>query len=485
MKEWTTEERYRVLQDKSDIEELYHQIKESDYRQAYHVQPITGLSSDPNGFIYHQGTWHLFYQWCPWGAVHGLKYWYHTTSTDLVHWENQGVGLHPDTLYDNKGVHSGSGFSTDDALFLFYTGNHRDDNWVRHPYTCAAQVHQDGQITKLPSPLFGPHPNYTEHQRDPKVVYDEKSQTYYILLGAQSQELKGKILVYASKKLLEGWRFVGELKLSSYEDLGGMWECPSISRIGDRDVLVFSPQYTKLPNRGNTTNHNIYLIGQMDYENLTFRPEGTYRHLDYGFDFYAAQFAANIKSKDKAILTAWIGLPDNHYPTEVEDWEGSLTLPRELRIEEGRLLQLPVPQLKELRQEKLEPTGFLPRACELVVRNRAEDFDLVLFTGQDGSGGFKITYDATSKHCTVDRRSMAKRFNQEVGEVLNIPIEDELETLTIYLDRSSVEIFVNQGEATFTSHIYPTEEESFYQVRGELELELWSLKSSVTDEFRI
>lgn len=53
------------------------------------------------------------------GAVHGLKYWYHTSSKDLVHWQNEGVGIHPDTIYDNKGVHSGSGFSTDEKLYLF------------------------------------------------------------------------------------------------------------------------------------------------------------------------------------------------------------------------------------------------------------------------------------------------------------------------------------------------------------------------------
>ena len=148
MKVWTTQERYRVLQDASEIKDLYDKIQASDYRQTYHIQPITGLSSDPNGFIYHKGTWHLYYQWCPWGAVHGLKYWYHTTSKDLIHWQNEGVGIHPDTIYDNKGVHSGSGFSRDEKLYLFYTGNHRDENWVRTPYTCLAQLTEDGQLIK-------------------------------------------------------------------------------------------------------------------------------------------------------------------------------------------------------------------------------------------------------------------------------------------------------------------------------------------------
>jgi beta-fructofuranosidase len=103
MKEWTREERYRVLKSKDEIAPLYEINKVSNYRQKFHVQPITGLSNDPNGFIYHQGKWHLFYQWCPWGAVHGLKYWYHVVSKDLIHWENEGVALAPDTVFDNKG----------------------------------------------------------------------------------------------------------------------------------------------------------------------------------------------------------------------------------------------------------------------------------------------------------------------------------------------------------------------------------------------
>ena len=156
MREWTREERYRVLKSPNEIRSLYDRIRGSVYRQTYHVQPITGLSSDPNGFALHRGVWHLCYQWCPWGAVHGLKYWYHVTSPDLLHWKNEGVGLAPDRDYDNKGAHSGSAISVGDKLYFFYTGNHRDENWVRTPWTCAAYLDEDGKLRKLPEPLFGP-----------------------------------------------------------------------------------------------------------------------------------------------------------------------------------------------------------------------------------------------------------------------------------------------------------------------------------------
>ena len=111
MKEWTREERYKKLSDYSDdyMEELAKRVAQSPFRQNYHIQPNTGLLNDPNGFTYFDGKWHLFYQWFPMGAVHGLKHWYHLTSTDLVQWKEEGVALLPDTEYDSHGVYSGSG----------------------------------------------------------------------------------------------------------------------------------------------------------------------------------------------------------------------------------------------------------------------------------------------------------------------------------------------------------------------------------------
>lgn len=484
MKEWTREERYRVLKGPEDIRDLYERIQGSAYRQRYHVQPITGLSSDPNGFALHKGTWHLCYQWCPWGAVHGLKYWYHVTSGDLIHWQNAGIGLAPDCFYDNRGAHSGSAISQGDELVFFYTGNHRDEDWTRTPYTCAAVLGEDGRPRKLEKPLFGPRDDYSEHQRDPKVVWNEAKGKYYIFIGAQTLDKRGCVLIYESEQLLSGWRFAGELKVPGYEHFGGMWECPYIVNISGRDVLIFSPQYTKLPGRGESTNHNVYLIGAMDYDTLTFTPDGPYRHLDYGFDFYAAQGTASIGETDRAILIAWIGLPDNHYPTEEEDWEGSLSLPRELRVSGGRLVQTPLPGLESLREAEFPPEDRLPAVCELMLTASGDaDLDFNLFTRPDGSGGLRLHYDSAAKRCTVDRSGMDKRFNQSVGEVLDMPLDAPLTKLRVFIDRCSAELFVNDGEATFTTHVYPTEREFNYVLNGVADLKLWRLRPSVTDEF--
>ena len=483
MKEWTREERYRVLQSPDEIRELYDRTRLSVYRQHYHVQPITGLSSDPNGFALHKGVWHLCYQWCPWGAVHGLKYWYHTVSRDLIHWENAGIGLKPDCFWDNRGTHSGSAISRGDDLYFFYTGNHRDEDWTRTPYTCAAVLGADNTLRKLPEPLFGPRDSHSEHQRDPKVVWNPEKQKYYIFIGAQTKDLRGCVLVYESAELLSGWHFAGQLKVPGYESFGGMWECPYIVNISGRDVLIFSQQYTKLPGRGESTNHNVYLIGRMDYDTLTFTPDGDYRHLDYGFDFYAAQGAANVGDPDKAILIAWIGLPDNHYPTEEEDWEGSLSLPRELHIRDGKLLQTPIPAVESLREEELAPDSLLPAACELEILPAEGAFELKLFTREDGSGGLVFRYDPARGIVTADRTGLDRRFNRQVGEVLSFPLDSPLRKLRVFIDSNSAELFLNDGEATFTTHVYPTEREHHFTAVPGTRTRLWRLGTSVTDAF--
>ena len=485
MREWTREERYRVLKGPDEIVDLHKSYQSSVYRQKFHVQPVTGLSSDPNGFGYHNGLWHLYYQWCPWGAVHGLKYWYHVTSEDLVHWKNAGVGLKPDTFFDNRGTHSGSAFSYGDDLYLFYTGNHRDDDWVRTPYTCAAKLGEDGRPVKLPKPLFGPREDYSEHQRDPKIVWVEDKKKYFIFIGAQNLDLKGRALIYESEDLLSGWSFAGELKVPGFEDFGGMWECPCIVRISGKDVLIFSPQYTTLPGRGNSTNHNIYLIGSMDYDTLTFTPDGDYQFLDFGFDFYAAQFAANVTDPDKAILIGWIGLPDNHYPTEEEDWEGSMSVCRELTLKNGHLIQKPVAAFDSLKEWEIISHNKLPDFCEMDIKMTEGDCDIDLFTKEDGSGGFRLHYDEVNRKVTVDKTGMNKRYNEQVGEVLDVPLYSDLTSIRILIDRCSVEIFFNDGEASFTSHVYPEADEHFYTISNDALVRIWTLKPSVVDDFVI
>ena len=488
MRTWTREERYRRLKDPQELWELHEKTSKSDYRQTFHIQSITGLLNDPNGFVWHDNKWHLFYQWCPWGAVHGMKYWYHVVSKDLVTWKNLGVSLMPDREYDNMGAYSGSAMPIGDSLYLYYTGNHRDADWTRHAYTCLAKLRDDGWLEKYPLPLFGSNLNYTEHQRDPKIVCREDTHKNYIILGAQTKDKRGCALVYQSEDLLHGWDFAGELKVPGFEDFGDMWECPSIEHIGGKDILMMCPQHLKIDGRGDSMNHNGYIIGNMDWESLTFTPEGHFHVLDFGFDSYAAECANNIQDEENAVLIAWMGLPDSSYPTDEEDWSGCLTLPRELTIRGRRLIQRPLPELKKLRNEEiglndrdLTAPDKMPRVCEMELYCRPGDVDVTLFAKKDGFGGVTIVYDDRTREITVSRAGMDRRFNQDQGESRTRKLEHGLSHLRIFVDRSSVEIFVNDGDAVFTSRVFPTEEEGYFRILGDVFARLWTLKPAVED----
>ena len=487
MREWSKAERYRELKDPEELRPLHRRIAASDYRLAYHVQPVTGLLNDPNGFLrYHDDAWHLFYQWCPWGAVHGLKYWYHITSEDLVTWRNAGVCLRPDTEYDNKGAYSGSALVAKDGIYLFYTGNHRDADWKRTPYTCLVELMDDGTARKYDRPLFGPSPNYTDHQRDPKIEYDAARGKYFMFIGAQNLARQGRIIVYESERLDSDWRFAGELKVPGFENFGAMWECPSIEHISGKDVLIFCPQHLKLPGRGDSIHHNGYILGSMDYDTLTFTPEGGFHVLDFGFDSYAAACTTNIDDPDHAVIIAWMGLPDASYPTDEEDWSGALTLPRELTVRNRRLIQQPLSALKQLREEEVHLSQkALPRVAELELISRGGDMNLRLFTREDGTGGVSILYDDDKRELTVDRSSMERRFNVEQGEARTRPLPKGLHHLRIFIDRSSLEIFVNDGDAVFTTRVFPTAREQGFEFDGDAAIHLWRLRRAVEDDFVI
>ncbi|MBQ2641775.1 MAG: GH32 C-terminal domain-containing protein [Lachnospiraceae bacterium] len=274
-----------------------------------------------------------------------------------------------------------------------------------------------------------------------------------------------------------------------------MWECPSIEHLGGTDVLLLCPQHLTLPGRGQSQNHNGYILGSMDWDTLTFQPDGAFHVLDFGFDSYAAACANNLQDADKAILIAWMGVPDVTYPTDDEDWAGCLTLPRELTVRGRRLVQQPLPELKKLRDEKIDLKNEesrnkagcweLPAAAEVELDCRKGDVRLDMFTDCDGQGGLAIIYDEEKKEITVDRSGMHIRFNESEGESRTRPLENGLSHLRIFVDSSSIEIFVNDGDAVFTSRIFPDAQEHFFKVQGDTFNRMWTLRDAVKDSFLI
>ena len=499
MKQWTPEEKRRVYKD-TDYQELkllHEEVSRSKWRTQYHVQTVTGLMNDPNGFSHWNGEWHLFYQWFPYGGVHGTKHWYHVTSEDLVTWKNVGCAMIPDHYEDNSGCYSGSAYPADDALYLAYTGNCRDKDYVRHPFQLLAKIDKEGNITKQAEPLIKPQEGYTEHQRDPKIF--RHLGYYYILLGAQDENKKGKLLLFRSQDIEEGWYLLGELKVRGFEDFGYMVECPDLEKIGNQWVLLFSPQGLQ-PEGNNFQNkfNNVYLVGKMDFDKLEFIPESPMTELDRGFDFYAAQCAFQKEYSSAGVLIAWFGVADYSYPpADDEGWAGLQTMPRELTIKNNRLIQKPVRAISKLKGDTLlrvsdgriiedKTLGRTPSACIIDLENpKYESVSMNLFAGSIEKG-FEISYNKNSKDFYIDKGGMRIQTNTDFGTRRTVHLDNGLKSMEVFVDHSSVEIFLNDGEYVLSSRIFPTPDEHLLRMSGrDININIYQANKTVEQDFVI
>ncbi|WP_342044062.1 glycoside hydrolase family 32 protein [Bacillus sp. OTU530] len=482
--EWTKEQRYRRIEEASseEMKELTERANSCQWRQAFHIQPPTGLLNDPNGFSYYNGEYHLFYQWFPLGPVHGLKYWYHTKSKDLVHWENVGIGIQPDTEFDSHGAYSGSAIEYDGKLHILYTGNTRDENWIRHPYQCLAIMGEDGVVKKSDQPVIAEVPaGYTDHFRDPKVWEEEG--ILYTIIGAQRENETGCVLLYSSSDF-RNWKLEGEIQ-TELEQFGYMWECPDYFELDNQGVLIFSPQ--GLEAEGDCY-QNIYqsgylLGGKLAVSNRLFT-HGEFIELDRGFDFYAPQ---TMQAPDgRRILVGWMGLPEIEYPTDRNSWAHCLTLPRELSVRDGKLIQQPVKELQALRGQQSKAadtinnqtkvyTGFSGTAYEMICEFENQDaveFGLELRAGKQEKTVIK--YDALQKKIVLDRTASGEEVGMLYGTTRKCSLDARKIKFHVFVDTSSVEIFINDGEEVFTSRIFPrndSEEIRFFAREGQVSFE--------------
>lgn len=490
--EWTKEQRYRKIDDmsKTEIASLIDLVNHCPWRQSYHIQPPTGLLNDPNGFSYFNGEYHLFYQWFPLGPVHGLKHWYHTKSKDLVHWENVGLAIEPTNEFDSHGVYSGSGIEHDGKLCLVYTGNTRDENWIRHPYQCLAVMNETGEVMKYESPVVADVPNgYTDHFRDPKVWKNDD--TFLMIVGAQRENETGCTVLYQSSNL-EDWHFKGEIE-TDLGDFGYMWECPDYFELEDAGVLLFSPQGLK---PAGDSYQNIYQSGYVMGSLLDLEENkldhGEFCELDHGFDFYAPQTMKD--PNGRRILVGWMGLPEIDYPTDKNGWAHCLTLPRVLTVKNGKLIQQPAEELKALRENELETNlmlnnenieieGFNGNVYELYAeftKSTAAQFGVELRVGNGEKTVIK--YNTDEKKVIFDRTSSGDAFAEEYGTIRKCAIKADIISFQIFVDVSSVEVFVNNGEEVFTGRIFPDQESKgirFFSSGGSVRVNTlkWDLSS--------
>ncbi|EJE99706.1 glycoside hydrolase family 32 protein [Liquorilactobacillus mali] len=452
----------------------------SPFRQKFHIEAKSGFLNDPNGFSFFNGKYHLFYQWTPLAFKqdppiwhHG---WYHIASLDLINWEDLGPAIESDTELDKHGTYSGSAIVIDDKLFCIYTGNTwtntQTDNWRRLPYQVGAWMDEYNQFKKIDKPLIiDTFADCTGHFRDPKIW--KHANDYYAILGAQRKDLTGTAKIIKSEGHdLTKWQKYGELKTGE-ANLGYMWECPDYFELNGQGVLLFSPQgLSPKDNYFQNVYQTGYFIGEpLNYENLDFK-HGQFHELDAGFDFYASQ---TLEAPDgRRIMMAWFGISEMEYPTTKYHYSGCLTIPRELIVEDKKLLQRPIVELEKLRKKEKKADILIDSMTELdttenvtqeldfeVNLGSADSFVLDLRANQDNSQHTRLIIDRKNQYCILSRKESGISFAEKYGTERKRKFKfGQNLRVHIFVDVSSVEIFIGKGEVVFSARIFPNDNQT-------------------------
>lgn len=424
------------------------------WRQSLHLEPPRGWLNDPNGLCYFGGLYHVYFQYAPDHADgSGKKCWGHYQSPDLLSWEFTGTVLFPDLPEDRDGVYSGSALVCGDTLHLFYTGNvkqpgaydyilqGREANVIH--VTTKDGIHMSRKQLILRN---ADYPSFCScHVRDPKVW--EENGRWHMVLGARTREDRGCVLFYASEDLAH-WDYVGT---DAIEDFGYMWECPDYFSVDGHRYLSISPQ--GLPHT-EIKHQNVYSSGYFRYDG---RPE-SFAEWDYGFDFYAPQ---SFEAPDgRRLLIGWMGIGDIPYTNRTEPlgYQHCLTIPREItRDTDGGLRQQPIREIASLRGDGLS-------AADGETVKAALPFDLTASVTQP----FTITFDNAAE-LRWDGRICSLCFTDDAvgcGRTIRRTVLPQCTDLRILADRSSLEIYLEQGRRVFSTRMYPQAEDLTIRLQG-------------------
>ncbi|MGO1919143.1 MAG: glycoside hydrolase family 32 protein, partial [Alkalibacterium gilvum] len=406
------------------------------------------------------------------------------TSADMVHFKEEEIFISPDKDYNRNGAYSGSAFVKDDEIHFFYTGNVKKDGDYDYIFNGREQntihiVSKDGFTIDFEEVVIA-HEDYpegfTDHIRDPKIF--EKDNVYYMVLGSRALDHHGKILLYTSSDLYN-WQYKGVF-FEREKEMGYMFECPDFFETDEQDVLIFSPQGLKPTLYEFQNTHNAgYYLGKADWKTTQFNPQSVFKELDRGFDFYAPQ---TFEDKfGRRILWGWMGLgdtkPEYTNPTIARGWQHAMTLPREISVENGKLIQRPLSEYQVLRSDKIEEKvildreytieGINPHTFELRINLEKETNQFSIHLKEDTV----LSYD-NHVFTLVHGPSGYGRSER------SIEIKD-LTEIHLIADTSSVEIFLNDGEYVMSSRVYPKDIKDTIIFKGsaEFNLEVWNLSN--------
>lgn len=471
----------REWQDKMNEER--QSLKNDRHRPIYHFLPPAHWMNDPNGLIQWGDTYHLFYQYNPDYPKSAPIRWGHAVSRDLVHWKDYPISLHPTPGGPDKdGCWTGCAVNDNGIPTLIYTG-------VFPESVCIARG--DSELIKwekyngnpvIPSPPQGMD---VTGFRDP-YVWEEKG-CWFLVLGSGIKGKGGLALLYTSPDLKE-WKYLHPLCEGKEEETGYMWECPNFFSLSDKCILITSPIPLGYP---------IYLLGRYDNHRLNVEKIGKVDVCPHSF--YAPQVF--LDNKGRRIMFGWLRELRSSEAQKQAGWSGVMSLPRILSVKEDELAVDVVPEVEKLREKllyrvsgvEIEATSFYPlnqlRGDALEIQAEilpcgAKSFGFLVRRSPGGEEETLIGYDGEKQEVFLDAtrssqdNSLVKPFCSSHFELSGEPLK-----LRIFLDRSVIEVFLNEKLA-LTTRIYPTREDSLgtglFAKGGKVrivKLKCWAMKS--------
>ncbi|MDF2713977.1 MAG: SacC2 [Paenibacillus sp.] len=447
------------------------------YRPYYHFTPERNWMNDPNGLVYYEGEYHLFYQYHPFSTVWGPMHWGHAVSTDLINWRHLPVALEPDEhgmIFSGSAVvdwHDSSGFfGGGSGLVAFFTHHDSYPDGARRERQSIAYSSDKGRTwTKFQGNPVLDDESQSDF-RDPKVFQYKPDGRWIMLLAAND-----RIMLYGSYNLRE-WTFLSEF--GSQDGMhGGVWECPDLFELpvegtNDSKWLLMVSDAGRVSGIQNTQ----YFVGHFDGTRfINDNSPETILWADFGADYYAAQSWSDTPD-GRRIWLSWMSNFGYYRETPTEAFRSILSFPRELDLVQGsegvRLRQRPIAEIDRLRknEKQLEhfmlegrhPLPSLSTAMEIEVvfetAGSSERFGVTLRQGAEHQT--VVGYDTGSRELHVDRTKTGEhnfdasgRYARNYGGPLQP--ENGRVSLRILLDSSSVEVFGNGGTTVISQVLFP------------------------------
>ncbi|MCA0755984.1 GH32 C-terminal domain-containing protein [Paenibacillus sp. N4] len=454
------------------------QPEEERLRPLFHYTPERNWLNDPNGLVYYNGEYHIFYQYKPSGDTWGEMFWGHAVSRDLVNWEELPIALYPDELghmfsgsvvvdWNNTSGFGANGQPPMVAMFTQEYANGQVQSLAYSNDSGRSWTVYDG------NPVI-PQPAGLSVFRDPKVIWHEQTNRWVMVVTAGDH-----VGIYSSPDL-KAWTHESDFGAGQGSH-NGVWETPDLFPLavdGDPDNVKWVMSVSLGEGAPAFGSGMQYFIGDFDgskFTNLN-APEKVL-WTDFGADFYAGMTFSDTENR-----RIWLGWMNNWlYAQSIPSagWRGAMTVPRELTLtaeDDGgiRLKQAPVEELNRLRQQPLE-LGAIPKAegtvelplageaYEIVAEFAADTATASSFGFNVHAGGSRKTavgYDAAEGKLFVDRtRSGNIGFNAKFGEARHEAEYTAGGTLKLHLlvDKTSVELFADDGSAVFTDLLFPEE----------------------------